>query len=126
MICPRCNENELESISSNYLICNNCGLKRRPEDKIVLNKHTNCYFLNRNVINTNRGDSVTISQCGQAISSTLGILESDTSYVMKRVDYDSCLAFSDDASDLVLFAIDKGWLVESPSELVELSKQLQN
>ncbi len=127
MICPRCDKAKLVGVASGVRHCPKCGLRRRPDDRIVVRKDTNFRYLARNVDRTPTGSRVRIDQIGQLITSIYGVVDADVhdiTYVLKQSDSECCIAFSDDVEDLVLFLIEHDWWIDGPAELVELAELL--
>jgi hypothetical protein len=129
VICPNCPKSKLVADASGRLCCKQCGLRRHPDDTVIVREDTHFRFLKRNVNRTPSGSKVKIEQCGQMVTSIYGIAKADVHdihYTLKSAEVDRCIAFSHDMEDLALFAVENNWWFDGPDDLIELTASLRS
>ena len=95
-----------------------CGLRSRPDDRVVIRADTNHYLLRRNVLRTPPGSKVELVRCSDGLEGTLGILRGSASYALCS---DSLMiAFSTDIGDLAIVVFENNWWTESDALNSEL------
>jgi hypothetical protein len=82
------------------------------QEKVMLNKKNNYFYLQRGIDRTPRGSEVTIRSLGNSVQSLYGKVKGTEDYALQCGT--QCIAFSRDPDDLILFAIEHEWTMDHP------------
>jgi len=110
--------------------CTNCGLKRRPVDRIVRRKDTKFTVLLRNIKRTNPGSEVQLVKrepTNPEFSGKYGVFKTnETDVYFLRTTTGLIIASSEDADDLAILAAEQNWYADGPAEFATTIEGLKH
>lgn len=114
MLCPICKTDRMLQAENRFLDCPNCGLHRRPNDKIWLCEETNFYILGRNIVRSPSGTRVEIIETNHGLKGIYGQLKSEGPSFALRSKSGFIIGLSRDKDDLILLIAEYDWCIEDP------------
>jgi len=119
MMCPKCKIGVLEGDASDYRRCTQCGLLRRPDDRVVQRKSTNFFVLNRNIKRTPAGAKVELLEQRGDLSGIHGTFKfSNGSFHLRAVATGLIIGSSRDRDDLAVLVAEHDWQADGPDDFV--------
>jgi len=82
------------------------------KEKVLLNKKTNFFYIQRGVDRTPVASQVEITTCSRGIQTSVGTLKGTTAYGLCNLQ-GQFIAYSNDTDDLIVFAIEHEWWIDS-------------
>jgi len=129
MICPRCHHDLLGEPNEAHT-CTNCGLKRRPVDRIVRRKDTKFTVLLRNIKRTSPGSEVQLvkrESTNPEFSGRYGAFKTnETDVYFLRTPTGLIIASSEDTDDLAILAAEQNWHADDPAEFAIAIERLKH
>lgn len=91
------------------------------EEKVWLNDKTNYHYIQRGIDRTPKGSQVEIIALDKGLTTSHGTLKGTINYALRKFNCSQLIAFSRDPDDLMLFAIEHEYWINSDefSKLVE-------
>ena len=83
------------------------------KEKVLLNKKTNFFYIERGVERTPAGSEVQIVTCNPGIQTIHGILKGTIAQGLRNLR-GQMIAYSYDVDDLLLFALEHNWIIDDP------------
>ena len=118
MICPRCCSAKLRKMPDGSLLCWQCELRRRPEDRVLVRPATRHWILKRNLQRVPPGSEVEIYTCNVGLSGTYGRFKGETVDLALRSKTGFIIATSTDIEDLAILVVENEWYAQGPEPLL--------
>lgn len=84
------------------------------EEKVWLNDKTNYHYIQRGIDRTPKGSRVEIIPINSGIQTEHGTLKGTIDYALRHHNHGQLIAFSTDPDDLMLFAMEHEYWIDTP------------